>query len=73
MDELKNKLKSAAIVLAAVEGGQVQLAAGATADSVGKVKADELVNFVARQGGGKADMTRAGARMPRRCRRRWRV
>ncbi|MBL8342888.1 MAG: alanine--tRNA ligase [Rubrivivax sp.] len=64
MDQLKNKLKSAAIVLAAVEGGKVQIAAGVTADSVAKVKAGELVNFVAQQvggkGGGKADMAMAG-------------
>jgi alanyl-tRNA synthetase len=64
LDKLKDKLKSAAIVLAAVEGGKVQLAAGVTADSVGKVKAGELVNFVAQQvggkGGGKADLAMAG-------------
>lgn len=64
MDQLKNKLKTAAIVLAAVDGGKVQLAAGVTADSVGKVKAGELVNFVAQQvggkGGGKPDMAMAG-------------
>jgi hypothetical protein len=51
LDQLKNKLKTAAIVLAAVDGGKVQLAAGVTADSVGKVKAGELVNFVAQAGG----------------------
>jgi alanyl-tRNA synthetase len=64
LDKLKDKLKSAAIVLATVEGGKVQLAAGVTADSVGKVKAGELVNFVAQQvggkGGGKPDMAMAG-------------
>jgi alanyl-tRNA synthetase len=64
MDKLKDKLKTAAIVLAAVEGGKVQLAAGVTADSVGRVKAGELVNFVAQQvggkGGGKADLAMAG-------------
>jgi alanyl-tRNA synthetase len=64
MDQLKNKLKTAAIVLAAVDGGKVQLAAGVTADSVGRIKAGELVNFVAQQvggkGGGKADMAMAG-------------
>jgi alanyl-tRNA synthetase len=64
LDQLKNKLKTAAIVLAAVEGGKVQLAAGVTADSVGKVKAGELVNFVAGQvggkGGGKPDLAMAG-------------
>jgi len=64
LDKLKDKLKTAAIVLAAVDGGKVQLAAGVTADSMGKVKAGELVNFVAQQvggkGGGKADMAMAG-------------
>ena len=64
MDKLKDKLKSAAIVLATVEGGKVQLAAGVTADSMGRLKAGELVNFVALQvggkGGGKADLAMAG-------------
>ena len=64
MDKLKDKLKSAVIVLAAVDGDKVQLAAGVTADNVGKVKAGELVNFVAQQvggkGGGKPDMAMAG-------------
>jgi alanyl-tRNA synthetase len=64
MDKLKDKLKTAAIVLAAVDGGKVQIAAGVTADRMGQVKAGELVNFVAQQvggkGGGKADMAMAG-------------
>ncbi|WP_370654574.1 alanine--tRNA ligase [Hydrogenophaga sp.] len=64
MDKLKDKLKTAAIVLASVDGNKVQIAAGVTADSMGKVKAGELVNFVAQQvggkGGGKADMAMAG-------------
>jgi alanyl-tRNA synthetase len=68
LDKLKDKLKSAAIVLAAVDGGKVQLAAGVTADVLAnaayKVKAGELVNFVALQvggkGGGKADIAMAG-------------
>jgi alanyl-tRNA synthetase len=68
LDKLKDKLKSAAIVLAAVEGGKVQLAAGVTADILARaparIKAGELVNFVAlqvgRKGGGKADMAVAG-------------
>jgi alanyl-tRNA synthetase len=68
MDKLKDKLKTAAIVLATVEGGKVQLAAGVTADSTGKVKAGELVNFVAQQvggkGGGKPDMAMAGGTDP---------
>jgi alanyl-tRNA synthetase len=64
MDKLKDKLKSAAIVLAAVDGGKVQLAAGVTSDRTAQVKAGELVNFVAQQvggkGGGKADLAMAG-------------
>jgi alanyl-tRNA synthetase len=64
MDKLKDKLKTAAIVLAAVDGDKVQLAAGVTQDSIAKVKAGELVNFVASQvggkGGGKPDMAMAG-------------
>ncbi len=64
MDKLKDKLKSAAIVLAAVDGAKVQLAAGVTADCTARVKAGELVNFVAQQvggkGGGKPDLAMAG-------------
>jgi alanyl-tRNA synthetase len=68
LDKLKDKLKSAVIVLAAVEGGKVQLAAGVTGDLTAKLKAGELVNFVAQQvggkGGGKADMAMAGGTEP---------
>jgi alanyl-tRNA synthetase len=68
MDKLKDKLTSAAIVLATVEGGKVQIAAGVTNDSTAKVKAGELVNFVAQQvggkGGGKPDMAMAGGTEP---------
>ena len=68
LDKLKDKLKSAAIVLAAVDGDKVQLAAGVTPDTLGKVKAGELVNFVAQQvggkGGGKPDMAMAGGTQP---------
>jgi len=70
MDQLKNKLKSAAIVLAVVDGAKVQLAAGVTADATGRLKAGELVNFVAQQvggkGGGKADLAMAGGTDPSR-------
>ena len=68
LDKLKDKLKSAAIVLAVVDGGKVQLAAGVTADCMGRIKAGELVNFVASQvggkGGGKPDMAMAGGTQP---------
>jgi alanyl-tRNA synthetase len=64
IDKLKDKLKTAAIVLAAVNDGKVSLIAGVTQDATAKVKAGELVNFVAQQiggkGGGRADMAQAG-------------
>ena len=64
MDKLKDKLGAAAIVLATVDGDKVQLAAGVTKAETAKVKAGELVNFVAQQvggkGGGKPDMAMAG-------------
>ena len=64
MDKLKDKLKSAVIVLASVNDGKVSLAAGVTTDLIAKIKAGDLVSFVAQQvggkGGGKADMAMAG-------------
>jgi alanyl-tRNA synthetase len=68
MDKLKDRLKSAAIVLASCAEGKVSLAAGVTADLTGKLKAGELVNFVAQQvggkGGGRPDMAMAGGTEP---------
>lgn len=68
MDALKVKLKTAAIVLASVQGDKVSLIAGVTADSITKVKAGDLVNFVAQQvggkGGGKPEMAMAGGTDP---------
>jgi len=68
MDKLKDKLKSAAIVLASVADGKVTLIAGVTVDLTGKVKAGELVNQVAQQvggkGGGRPDMAQAGGTQP---------
>ena len=68
MDKLKDKLKSAAIVLASAEDGKVTLIAGVTADLTARVKAGELVNHVALQvggkGGGRADMAQAGGTDP---------
>jgi alanyl-tRNA synthetase len=64
MDKLKDKLKSAVIVLATVNGEKVSVAAGVTKDLIAKVKAGDLVNYVAAQvggkGGGKPDMAMAG-------------
>jgi len=68
VDKLKDKLKHAAIVLAAVDGDKISLIAGVTADASKKVKAGELVNFVAQQvggkGGGRPDMAQAGGTDP---------
>jgi len=72
LDKLKDKLKSAVVVLAAVDGGKVQLAAGVTAGVLAapanRLKAGELVNFVAQQvggkGGGKPDLAMAGGTEP---------
>src|SRR5579864_609587 len=68
LDKLKNSLKSAAVVLGSSENGRVTLIAGVTDDLTGKLKAGELVNFVAQQvggkGGGRADMAQAGGTEP---------
>jgi alanyl-tRNA synthetase len=69
VDQLKNKLRSAAIVLGSVqEGDKVVLIAGVTQDQIGRVKAGDLVNFVAQQvggrGGGRADLAQAGGTDP---------
>jgi alanyl-tRNA synthetase len=67
-DQLKNKLGSAALVLAAVSGDKVSLIASVSKDAMDKVKAGELVNFVALQvggkGGGRPDMAQAGGNDP---------
>jgi alanyl-tRNA synthetase len=64
LDKLKTSLKSAAVVLGSSENGRVTLIAGVTDDLTAKLKAGELVNFVAQQvggkGGGRADMAQAG-------------
>jgi alanyl-tRNA synthetase len=68
MDKLKDQLKSAAILLGAVNDGKVSLVAGVTADLTSRVKAGDLVNYVAQQvggkGGGRADMAQAGGSEP---------
>ncbi|OQW39602.1 MAG: alanine--tRNA ligase [Proteobacteria bacterium SG_bin4] len=70
LDQLKDTLKSCAIVLSTVADGKVTLIAGVSADLTGKIKAGELVNFVAQQvggkGGGRADMAQAGGTQPER-------
>ena len=68
VDKLKDKLKSAAVVLAAIDGAKVSLVVGVTADLTGKVKAGDLANYVAGQvggkGGGRPDMAQAGGTEP---------
>jgi len=68
VDELKNKMGSAIIMLATANDGKVGLISGVTKDLIGKVKAGELVNMVAQQvggkGGGRPDMAQAGGSQP---------
>jgi alanyl-tRNA synthetase len=68
LDQLKNKLGSAAVVLGAVDGDKITLVAGVTSDQTGSIKAGELVNQVAQQvggkGGGRPDMAQAGGNQP---------
>ena len=68
VDQLKNKLGSAVLILATVKDAKVSLVAGVTKDSTDKIKAGDLVNFVAQQiggrGGGRADMAQAGGNDP---------
>lgn len=68
LDALKEKLGSAVIVLGSDTDDKVSLIAGVTADLNGRIKAGELVNFVALQvggkGGGRADMAQAGGTLP---------
>jgi len=64
LDQLKDKLGTAAVVLATAEGDKVSLVAGVTKDATARIKAGDLVNSVARQvggkGGGRPDMAQAG-------------
>ena len=68
LDQLKNKLGSAAIILAVVNGGKVSLIAGVSKNQIGRIKAGDLVNFVAAQvggkGGGRPEMAQAGGNDP---------
>ncbi len=68
VDQLKNKLGTAAVILATVIDTKVSLVAGVTHDATDRIKAGDLVNFVARQvggkGGGRQDMAQAGGNDP---------
>jgi alanyl-tRNA synthetase len=67
-DKLRDKLKSCALVLGTSQDGKVSLIAAVTPDLIARVKAGDLVNFVATQvggkGGGKPDMAQAGGSEP---------
>ena len=64
VDQLKNKLGSAVVVLGMVEDGKVSLVAGVTQDLIDRIKAGDVINHVALQvggkGGGRPDMAMAG-------------
>ncbi len=64
VDQFKDKLQSAIVVLGSVDGGKVHLAAGVTKDNIGKIKAGDLIKPVAEQvggkGGGRPDFAQAG-------------
>lgn len=68
VDQLKNKLGQAVVILGAVNGDKVGLVAGVTKAETARIKAGDLVNFVATQvggkGGGRADMAQAGGSDP---------
>ena len=68
VDKLKDKLKSGAVVLAAIDGTKISLVVGVTSDLTGKLKAGDLANYVAGQvggkGGGRPDMAQAGGTEP---------
>ncbi len=68
VDQLKSKFKTAIVLLSSVNDGKVTLIAGVTSDLTKKYKAGDLVNFVAKQvggkGGGRPDMAQAGGTQP---------
>jgi len=70
VDQLKNKLGSAVVVLASVHDGKVSLVAGVTAQNTARIQAGPLANFIARKvggrGGGRPDMAQAGGNDPSR-------
>ena len=68
MDQLKNKLGKAAVVIATVNNGKVSLVAGVTKNETSLIKAGDLLNHVASQidgkGGGRPDMAQGGGNKP---------
>ncbi len=68
IDQLKNKLGASVVVLASVDGSKITMISGVTKAETAKLKAGELINFVAGQvggkGGGRPDMAQAGGNQP---------
>ena len=68
VDQLKNKLGTAVIILSAIEGKKITLIAGVTKNTTDKIKAGELVAYVASRvggkGGGRPDMAQGGGTQP---------
>ena len=68
VDQLKNKLGSAAVVLASNDNGKISIIAGVTSAETDKIRAGDLANWVAEQcggrGGGRPDMAQAGGNQP---------
>jgi alanyl-tRNA synthetase len=68
VDRLKDRLGTSAVVIGSAENGKVRLAAGVSKDLVARIQAGNLVNFVARQvggkGGGRPDFAQAGGSQP---------
>jgi alanyl-tRNA synthetase len=68
VDRLKGKLGSSVVVIGSVANGKVRLAAGVSEDLLARIKAGNLINFVAQQvggrGGGRPDFAQAGGSQP---------
>jgi len=68
IDHLKDRLGSAIVVLSSVDGDKVRIAVGVSKDLTTRIKAGNLVNFVASQvggkGGGRPDFAQAGGNRP---------
>jgi alanyl-tRNA synthetase len=64
MDQLKSKLGTAVIALSTINEGKISIITGVTSDTTGRIKAGDLVNFIAEQvggkGGGRPDLAQAG-------------
>jgi len=68
LDQIKSRLESGVVLLAAVEGDKVSLTAGVTKSLTDRVKAGELMQFAAGElggkGGGRPDMAQGGGSQP---------